>query len=393
MTYATFYDYLTDTGQTMESYSQSTTDIVNRLMSDPSYVMTPQEFQLYLGRTPTSQQELVDQSNGIRGVIEQAYPSGEFNEKLGTMFGAGAMGGIAATGIAAGAGALGEGGAGVMSLGTDMTLGASLGPLEATSAMTAGGLQTAGGSMDEFIQLLSDGGDELAWDPEGADADYLTKWLSDGASQGGTSFTSLAKTALSRILQNGGSTDDWVSVLGSAAPGLLQAFGNYQSGQDIKDLAAQQKGQFDEYKAMGAPYRTRLGDLVRDPSSFLSSPEVQVPVQQGTDALARALSSKVGNPVGNMSAQGELMNYASGKLFSRLGEEKDRMAGYGGLTPYNNTAAGAPLATQLSQLGIGADAGIYGGVGRAVGDVFNPAPNSYEQFLKMLSGNNPFKVT
>ncbi len=205
-----------------------------------------------------------------------------------------------------------------------------------------------------------------------------------------------AKTAydsLKQILDNGGSVDDWLKIAGAAAPGLLGALGNYQSGQSLKDLASQQKSQFDQFQAMGAPYRQRLSDLYANPGGYLNSPEVQVPVQQGTDALARSLSAKVGNPIGNMTALSELQNYSANQLFGKLGQEKDRLAGFGGLSAYNQTGAGAPLATQLQQLGIGADAGVWGGLGRAAGDVFNPAPTTLADLLKQMQGNNIFTTT
>jgi hypothetical protein len=118
--------------------------------------------------------------------------------------------------------------------------------------------------------------------------------------------------------------------------------------------------------AMGAPYRSRLSDLYNNPDDFLNSKEVQIPVQQGTNLLARSLSTK-GNPFGSGNALQELQNYASNQLFSRLGQEKDRLAGFGGLSAYNQAAPSAASAE------IGAQKGIYDAIGAGAADIFNPA--------------------
>lgn len=243
---------------------------------------------------------------------------------------------------------------------------------DAVGGSSAGGAFDMGGSQGVFDSF----GNPLYTSPAGV-----------GAGTAKTAFDSLKQ-----ILDNGGSVDDWLRLGGAALPGALQAFGNYQSGQSLKDLASQQKGQFDEFKAMGAPYRGRLADLYADPSKFLTSPEVTTSVDQGTNALARALSAKVGNPIENPTALSELQNYSANQLFGRLGQEKERLAGFGGLTAFNQSAAGAPGMTQLAQLGIGADAGIWGGLGRAAGDVFNPAPTTLADLLKQMQGSNIFKT-
>ena len=120
---------------------------------------------------------------------------------------------------------------------------------------------------------------------------------------------------------------------------------------------------------MGAPYRGRLADLYSNPSAFLNSPEVQVPVQQGTNALARALSVQ-GNPIGSGTALQELQNYSSNQLFGRLGQEKDRLAGFGGLSAYNQAAPGA------ANNAIDANYGVYGALGKGAANIFNP-PKQY----------------
>lgn len=167
-------------------------------------------------------------------------------------------------------------------------------------------------------------------------------------------------------------------ILGAFGPAALGAFGAYTQGQTQKDLANQ-------FASYGAPYRQRLGDLYNNPGAYLSSPEVQIPVQQGTDALARSLSAKVGNPIGNMTALGELQNYSANQLYGRLGQEKDRLAGFGGLSYYNQAAPGAMGAAS------GATGDIFNALGSGLANYMNP-PSTLESLLKSLQGSGIFKV-
>lgn len=155
--------------------------------------------------------------------------------------------------------------------------------------------------------------------------------------------------------------------LGAALPAALGAYGANQQAGAYERLAR-------DYMAMGDPYRQRLAQLYADPTAFLNSPEVKIPVQQGTDALARALSIQ-GNPAGSGTALQELQNYASNQIFGRLGQEKDRLAGFGGLSAYNQAAPSAAGA------GIAANKGIYDAIGAGFADVFNP-PTSLADLLK-----------
>lgn len=157
-----------------------------------------------------------------------------------------------------------------------------------------------------------------------------------------------------------------------------------------------------EFKGYGAPYRQRLSDLYADPTSFLTSPDVQAPVQQGTDAMARALSARVGNPVGSPGALQEIQNYSTNALYTKLGEEKNRLGTLGGIASFNQSGAGVPgLTTTLptgssSGSGVGtggtsafdakatdADAGVWNALGSGVANYMNP-PSSLDSILKQL---------
>jgi hypothetical protein len=232
----------------------------------------------------------------------------------------------------------------------------------ATGAFDMGG---SAGVFDSFGNPLYS---SPAWTP-----DASTYWT-DTTTAGTT-----PSSAISKILNGTATADDWMKAVGAVAPSLLGAVGASQQTDAMKDLA----GQFAGY---GAPYRSKLADLYANPSSFLSSPEVQVPVQQGTDALARSLSAKVGNPIGNPTALSEIQNYASNQLFGRLGQEKDRLAGFGGLSAYNQAAPGAAAGAA------GSEGNIFNALGYGLGNLLSPQ-TSLESLLKQLQGSNIFKVT
>lgn len=162
------------------------------------------------------------------------------------------------------------------------------------------------------------------------------------------------------------STDyNWLNGI----PGVLGAVGAHNQTQAYDRLAQQ-------YMFMGQPYRDRLAALYADPNAFLTSPEVTTPVQQGTNAMARALSVQ-GNPIGSGHALQELQDYSSNQLFSRLGEEKNRLAGFGGLASYN---AAAPSQANAA---IGSQGNMFNAIGAGVGAVVNPQPSLVDLYRSM----------
>ena len=245
-----------------------------------------------------------------------------------------------------------------------------------TAGTFTGGAAAAGGATGLSALAEPFGGVDNAA-IEGADfSGAADAGLSAGALGGGAlGASSLAASGGSAALGGGGSsggggsatggglmddwlTEDWQRALLRGAPGLLGALGAASQAEDYEDLAHQ-------YSQMGAPYRSRLESLYSNPEGFLNSPEVRLPIQQGTDMLARSLSVK-GNPAGSGNALQELQNYTSNQLFSRLGQEKDRLGGFGGLTQYNQAAPNMAANT------INAQGNIYGSLGGAAADIFNP---------------------
>lgn len=148
-----------------------------------------------------------------------------------------------------------------------------------------------------------------------------------------------------------------------------------------EDQAIQrQKDAIRDAQAVGAPYRSKLSDLYANPSSFLSSPEVTVPVQQASDIMARSLSTK-GNPTGSGNALQQLQSYSADQLFGKLGQEKDRLAGYGGLGAYGQAGATVPsigttLPSGTSTPIPGVGTSLPGGTSTAIPGVGSSLPGS-----------------
>jgi len=269
---------------------------------------------------------------------------------------AGVFGGAAAAGAggsqAAGTEAAATYGGGVAG-GGEFGVGATTyggGAAAAGGATAAGGTSSGGASSGGMQPGVGEYGElgELGW---------------EGGIPGGPGVTSGGSTgtALQRILDGTATTQDYLSLTGQIAPSLL---GIYASDKQTDAL----KGLSEQYQAIGAPYRSRLEELYANPNAFLTSPEVTVPVQQGTDIMARSLSTS-GNPIGSGNALQQLQSYSADQLFGRLGQEKDRLAGFGGLASYN---AAAPAAATNA---IGSQANIYNAIGGGIADVFTPRRN------------------
>lgn len=177
-------------------------------------------------------------------------------------------------------------------------------------------------------------------------------------------------------LTNSDGSIDWGRILKGAGETALGMYGANQSADAMERIS-------DKYMALGDPYRKRLADLYANPDSFLTSKEVTTPVDQGTNALARALSVK-GNPTGSGTALQEMQNYSSNMLFGKLGDEKTRLGALGGLTQMPaSVGMGADMSAAQSQ-GSGLNALGYG-----LNSIINPSPQTslsdlYKQFSNSL---------
>lgn len=206
--------------------------------------------------------------------------------------------------------------------------------------------------------------------------------LSSLASAAGTSPGTLLET----IKQYGGNIKSALSALGMTTGDAMKAIGALGSsvlgymGSTAQTNAL--NAQSDKYMAMGQPYRDKLAALYADPSSFLKDPSVTTSVDQGTNALMRSLSTQ-GNPWGSGNALTQGQDYATKNLYSQLGAEKDRLAGFGGLTAYNNAAP------QAATNAIQSSGNAYNAIGSGIGNIFSPPETAAQQMSslrKLLGG-------
>lgn len=182
-----------------------------------------------------------------------------------------------------------------------------------------------------------------------------------GSAAAGTTVGTVAKgTALSRILAGSGTSDDYLQVVGQVGPSLLSAYGSKVQADRYGDLAGR-------YEGYGAPYRQNLADITNDPSKFYDSPGAT----KATDAILRRLSI-AGNPAGNPYSQALGID----ALYKEYGTERDRQAGYGGLTAYSNAAPG------LAAGAINAQGSIYGDIGYGIGNVLSPKKTLAQQLAE-----------
>lgn len=163
---------------------------------------------------------------------------------------------------------------------------------------------------------------------------------------------------------------DVMRMLGSLGAAGIGAYASNQQTNALEDMAKR-------YEGYGAPYRQRLSDLYANPDSFLSSKEVQTPVQMGTTNLMRSLSTQ-GNPFGSGNALQQGQSYASDQLFSRLGQEKDRLAGFGGLSSYNQAAP------QAATNAINSTSNAWNAAGSGVNNIFNPPQTPAQQAAEWM---------
>lgn len=237
------------------------------------------------------------------------------------------------------------------------------------------GYSDYGQSLDELAAELFNNAGTAGYDQYGNPASGLD-WIKSQFGGPGSS-TSSATNALKTLFGGGGSGGgtDWMKLLGGLGAAGLGAYASNKQTNSLEDMAKR-------YEGYGAPYRQRLSDLYANPSSFLSSPEVKTSVDQGTNSLMRSLSM-TGNPFGSGNALTQGQSYASDQLFGKLGQEKDRLAGFGGLSSYNAAAPG--VATNA----IGSSSNTYNALGSGLGNIFNPPKTEAQtmaDFMKAMKG-------
>lgn len=275
------------------------------------------------------------------------------------------------------------------------------------AAAASGGVTPQGGGMDWLDEILNSTQGDAVWNTSGAGNPLDFLGGSGGSSipnigpdfgelsaeigqvgQGSASNTASLLQQMQRALQLGqnvptsaikslfGTSDAGAtslsSLLGKLGAAGLGAYASNQQSNALADLA-------NKYQEYGAPYRAELGRLQSDPGSFLTSPRVTTAVDQGTSAMARALSAKDGNPMGSGRALQELQNYSTNSLYGQLTNRENQLANFGGLSNFNAAAPNANLAA-VNQTG-----NMYNAIGAGLNDVLNPQP-TYLDLMKAMKG-------
>lgn len=269
-----------------------------------------------------------------------------------------ATGGVGAgTSWGAGAGA-GAGGAAITDAGTG-TFGAP--GADATAAQATSGGTIGSGGYDATTAALG------------------------GAGAAGTGLTgstaASGASALSKILAGNGSADDWASLLGKAAPGLLGAYGANQQAGQLSDLANQ-------YMGFGAPSRARYEASMTPGFDPTTIPGYAGALDSTSKAVMAKLSATGGNPYGN---PGDLIEankaIVNGTALPAIQNYQNQNAASGGMSQLAGAVPG------IAQQAIGSSGGVYSSLGAGINNAVNP-PTTMADWIKMLtssgisSGNN-----
>ena len=228
--------------------------------------------------------------------------------------------------------------------------------------------QNAGMTPPTYEQLTAPGG--------GSNGEDLTTQL--GGTVSNTPMTASGSNPIQELLKslssgvsslNSGIAGMKGNSLLSALPGILGAYAANNQTKAYTNLANQ-------YMGMGQPYRDQLSSLMANPSSFLSSDQVKIPVQQGTDALMRSLSTQ-GNPWGQGNALQQGQQYATNSLYSQLQSKQNQLGQLGGLASFSSAAPAAQNGA------IASNANTANALGNSVSSIFNP-PQTLAQQLQGL---------
>lgn len=235
------------------------------------------------------------------------------------------------------------------------------------------GTGTAAGGTAGLDQILS------GYNPMGDYGEYggytAANTVPTGAAATGAGTGSAASSALSRILGGNASTQDWLSLAGQLGSLGLGVYGANQQANATSDL-------YNRYFDMGAPYRASLQQLNDNPASFYSSPMFQGALQQGSDALSRSLSAKVGNPILNPTALQEMQNYTTRGSLDAYNQRWNQLASAGQL--------GVGQAAGLGSQAAAAQGGTANALGAGLSSVFGKEKDYAQQVLDLLKNRSGF---
>lgn len=341
---------------------------------------------LFVGKSRQDAPEMSAQPGaGIGGMLPLLLAGG-----IGA---AGAAAGFGLGGLGSSAGALGGPGAGgAMSalesgLGVYTNFGAGTAGAVGGGAGALGGLDALEAGLGAYTNLgspVAGGVGALGGPGTGGAMDALEAGLTSGASTPagtllpaatGAGTASQAGSALSRILGGNASTQDYLSLAGQLGSLGLGVYGANQQANATSDL-------YDRFFSLGAPYRQSLAALEANPQGFYQSPMVQGALQQGSDALSRSLSAKVGNPILNPTALQEMQNYTTRGLLDAYNNRFSQLASAGQLGVSQSAGLGSQAAASQS--------GVPNALGAGLSSVFGKEQDYAQQVFDLLKNRSGF---
>jgi hypothetical protein len=146
-----------------------------------------------------------------------------------------------------------------------------------------------------------------------------------------------------------------------------------------KEQADAMQNLYNQQVSLGAPYRAELAKLNTNPSSFYNSDMFKGALQQGSDALARSLSAKVGNPILNPTALQEMQNYTTKGSLDAYNQRWNQLSSAGQL--------GLGAVPSLGSAAAQASGGTYNALGAGLGSVFGNQRDYAGEFLDLMKRN------
>lgn len=267
-------------------------------------------------------------------------------------------------------------------------VGGLAGLTDAALGLPSGGLSAAIGGTGITVpgalgNLSLDAAGNLASTVVGGAAPNLATTVSGsgaGVTPGAVASGASSVSSLSKFLDGSASLDDWLKLGGTVGSALLSGYSSNKTADAFKDEASR-------LNAIQEPWRGRLSDMYANPSSFLTSAPVRASLDQGTQAVARALSGDYGNPAMSPNALAEINKYAANSLYSQFGNEANRLAAFGGLN--FPATAGSSLNIQGANEG----AGVYDAAQYALGQLTAPKPQmTVADMIKAINSGNLYST-
>lgn len=214
--------------------------------------------------------------------------------------------------------------------------------------------QTGPGQFEQLPMNAGGSGAFLGTGGFGAGAEGAT-----GSASGGGTAAAGGGSALSRILSGEGTLQDYLSVGGAAAPGLIGAYAANRQANSLEALSR-------DYMALGAPSRARYESSFAPGFSMANEPGYKDALDQTTKSFLHKASIG-GNPSDSPNAWMQTLHDVNSNFaFPALQNYRNQNAATGGFNAFNTAAPTAAAGA------INANANVANALGGAAADVFNP---------------------